>query len=92
MRHQSLSPMTIIYVLAEYRPCHKYMAPQVAQAFTSAFSAVETKWIDKVRATQGPGQRPMVIAGSCALYALVKNSKVYVANGTSPLLSMTRHA
>jgi hypothetical protein len=53
---------------------------------------VETKWIDKVRATQGPGQRPMVLAGSCALYALVKNSKVYAANGTSHSFSITKRA
>lgn len=69
-----------MYIDEELKKSYKKGDREIVDSINSAFARIEADWVNTARTAFHGGYPHAARVGSCALVAIVKDNKVYVAN------------
>jgi len=69
-----------VFIDDELKKCRSKGDKEIAESITKAFAKCEEEWINTARTAFHGGYPHAARVGACALVAVVKDNKVYVAN------------
>lgn len=68
------------YIDEELKKSYRKGDKEIVESIKTAFARIETDWVNTARTAFHGGYPHAARVGACALVAVVKDNKVYVAN------------